>query len=127
MKKLDIKEGQHTPGIILDPDEMNFNISGSSLPEDVEKFYQPVIGWLDEFIENIPDPDKPLKVSVRFNYYNSGSMRYIAEIFKRIKRINDKNVDTVVKWFYDEEDDLLLEAGQDLEEVTGLHFEYIPE
>jgi hypothetical protein len=127
MKKYDVKEGRHTPRIVLDPDEMMFEISGSSLPEDVERFYQPVIDWLDEFIHIITDTANPLVVSVRFNYYNSGSMRYIAEFFKRIKQINDKDVETVVKWFYDEEDDLLLEAGQDMEEVTGLHFEFIPE
>jgi hypothetical protein len=125
MDKFDVKQGKHTPKILLDPDQMIFNISGSSLPEDVEAFYQPVINWLDQFIENVSSDNKSLDVSVKFNYYNSGSMRYIAEIFKRIRAIHTKGVQTLITWHYEEEDELLKEAGEDLADVTGLNFKFV--
>ena len=127
MEKYAVKQDRHTPEVLLDAQEMIFKITGSSLPEDVEKFYQPIIDWLDKFVESMNNISKPLNIFVKFNYYNSGSMRYIAEFFKRIKRISDKNIETTVNWYYDEDDDLLYEAGQDLAEVTGLEFKFIAE
>lgn len=125
MKRIDIKAGKLTPKVTLDPDENIFSISGSSLPENVHEFYKPILQWLDEYEANTDKILKPFKVSMKFAYYNSSSMKYIHEIFTRIAKINKKGVKTVIDWHYEKDDDLLREAGQDLADLVGIKFNFI--
>jgi hypothetical protein len=125
MEKLEIIAGKHTPMVWFNLKENTFSISGSSLPENVHDFYRPILQWLDEYEKNIKAFKKPLKITVKFAYYNSGSMRYIAEIFKKMAIINKKGMETIVNWYYEKEDELLREAGEDLAELAGLDFNFI--
>lgn len=125
MNKLDIKEGKLTPKIILDPVSNTFEFSGSSLPENVHDFYKPILNWLDDYELHLEKMNKHLHVSVNFAYYNSSSLKYITEIFKKISAINKKGIKTIIDWHYEKEDDLLKEAGQDLSQQVGLKFNFI--
>ncbi len=125
MEKLDIKAGKLTPQVVFDPVENHFSISGSSLPENVHDFYKPIMKWLDEYEANLDKVDKPLNVFIKFAYYNSGSMRYIADFFSKIAKISNKGIKTNVDWYYDKDDELLKEAGLDLSELVGLKFNLI--
>ena len=125
MEKLEIKASKHTPMIHYEPEKNTFTISGSSLPENVHDFYRPILTWLDEYEKNVESIKKPFTVIVKFAYYNSGSMRYIAEIFQRISKISKKGMQTIVNWHYEKEDELLKEAGQDMAELVGLDFNFI--
>ena len=122
MENLDIEEGKLTPKVLFDPTDNLFSLSGSSLPENVHEFYQPIMKYLDEYEAQLDDLDKPLKIVIHFAYYNSGSMRYIADIFSRFARFEKKGLEINVDWYYDKEDELLKEAGQDLAELVGLKF-----
>ncbi len=125
MKRIDIKPGKLTPGISYEPDNNTFSISGSSLPENVHEFYKPILKWFDEYAADAEKIAKPLKIFVKLAYYNSSSMRYIHEIFARIARINQKGIETSIEWHYEKDDDILREAGKDLEEIVGLKFNFI--
>lgn len=125
MERIEILETENTPKVFFDPDEGLFSISGSSLPENADDFYRSIVQKLEEYIENIAENVKEFNVSVRFLYYNSGSMRYIAELFMRMAKLENKGVSVNVDWFYEQEDELLLEAGKDLSDVVGLKFNFI--
>ncbi len=125
MKRIDIKAGKLTPKVTFDPDENIFSISGSSLPENVHEFYKPIIQWLEDYEAGADMISKPFKVSMKFAYYNSSSMKYIHEIFTRIANINNKGVQTIIDWHYEKDDELLKEAGQDLADLVGIKFNFI--
>lgn len=125
MKKLDIKPGKLTPGISYNSDNNTLNIFGSSLPENVHEFFKPVLLWLDEYEDSVDKIDKPFKIIVKLAYYNSSSMRYIHDIFSRIVKISEKGINTSIDWYYEKDDDLLREAGQDLAEIVGIKFNII--
>lgn len=122
MDKLEIKSGNKTPKVILDPEELIFQISGASIPENGHSFYNPILKWLDEFISDLPKTSSPLDITIRLEYYNSTSMRYLSEFFKRIALIHQKGMKVLIDWYYDEEDEIMREAGEELAELTGLHF-----
>ncbi len=125
MEKLDIKAGKLTPQVTFDPEKNVFSLSGSSLPENVHDFYRPIIQWLDDYENQLDAIKKPLHIIIKFAYYNSGSMRYIADIFGKIAGIHKKGINTIVDWYYEKEDELLREAGQDLSELVELKFNFI--
>ncbi|NJK84853.1 MAG: DUF1987 domain-containing protein [Bacteroidales bacterium] len=125
MDKLDIKEGKLTPKIYFDPEKNLFEISGTSLPENVHEFYKPVMAWLNEYDAQAEKMNKSLHVSVTFAYYNSSSLRYISDIFAKISKLTKKGFQIKIDWHYEKEDDLLKEAGQDLSELIGIPFNFI--
>ena len=129
MEILQIPEKNHTPRILLDPDSGIFEFEGISLPEDLFAFYMPVLEWLDTYIATIrkvenqtyyPSP----KVTFKMNYYNSGSVRMLIFILQKMKMIVDIQTETVIDWYYEEEDLHILENGKDLADLTGVTFQF---
>ena len=129
MEILQIPEKNHTPRILLDPDAGIFEFEGISLPEDLFAFYMPVLEWLDAYISAIrklenqsvyPSP----KVTFKMTYYNSGSVRMLIFILQKLKMIVDIQTETVIDWYYEEEDLHILENGKDLADLTGVTFQF---
>jgi hypothetical protein len=48
------------------------DFAGNSLPEDVNTFYQPILDWIDKYVEN---PNEKTEINMRFDYYNTSSSR----------------------------------------------------
>jgi hypothetical protein len=128
MNNLILEPTQYTPGINFNRDTGKFEISGISLPENVLDFYTPVMNWLDEFEKSITaepvNPRSDLQFSFRLCYYNSGSVRFLISMLQVIKRIC-KHVKVKVEWFYEKDDIHLYDNGKELEELTGLTFNFI--
>jgi hypothetical protein len=129
MEILQIPQKNHTPRVLLDPSAGLFEFEGISLPEDLFAFYMPVLEWLDAYLAAIrklenqsafPAP----KVTFKMTYYNSGSVRMLIFILQKLKMITDILHDTVIDWYYEEEDLHLLENGKDLAELTGVTFQF---
>jgi hypothetical protein len=49
MEVVNIKGTDDTPKVILDKPNGIFEISGRSLPEDVNMFYEPILEWIDGY------------------------------------------------------------------------------
>ncbi len=129
MEILQIPEKNHTPRILLDPQSGIFEFEGISLPEDLFAFYMPVLEWFDAYLASIRQVENrqlypPAKVSFKFSYYNSGSVRMLIFILQKLKMITDIQPKTVITWYYEEEDLHLLDNGKDLAELTGVTFQF---
>jgi hypothetical protein len=127
MESLQIDRTEYTPKVIFDPEEFRLIIRGASRPENARKFYEPVLHYLENFIAQKPATSTPLSVEVKFTYFNSASMVYINEIFKLVKKIHNNGMRILIDWYYNEDDEVLREAGQELSELTGLYFNLIEE
>jgi len=117
-----IEATQSTPEIKLDKEKSKIEMSGRSLPENVKEFYGPVINWLDEYIKT---PNDKTKVVLNFEYFNTASSKMIMDILERIKEIRKQGKEIDVDWCYIEEDDDMLEAGEDYSEITEVPFNFI--
>ena len=56
-------------------------------------------------------------------YFNTSSSKCILDVFKKLESISDSSVS--VKWYYEEDDEDMLEAGEDYEAIIDLSFEMI--
>lgn len=127
MEKLVVEPTLNSPRIVLDPVNNQFEFSGESRPENVRDFYMPVLQWLEDFIaEESNGNDQPdREVHFDFEYFNSTSAKYILDVFKAFYRLHSGGSGIVVKWHYDEDDEDMLEVGQEMSRMSKLPFEYI--
>lgn len=130
MEKLIIEPTANSPRIILDPENKNFEFSGESRPENVRKFYLPVLEWLEAYTtaqKALKDDERTFGLQCQFNfeYFNSTSAKYILDIFKSLNAINALGIGLDIKWLYEDDDEDMLEVGQEMSRMSKLSFEYI--
>lgn len=123
IEKLYIEATSTTPRIVLDKEAQKFLISGRSLPEDAENAYAEVMDWLERYKA---DPNPQTDLTVNLDYYNSSSLRKIADIMLTLKDIGESTGTAVsVKWYYEEGDDSSMENAEDLRFACNIPFEII--
>ena len=122
MKKLLIEGTISTPTIILDPDNNKFEISGSSRPEGIELFYKPILFWIDDYIKK---PNLKTVFDFKLDYFNSASLNMILKILARFESLKDNGHEVTVRWYYEDDDDDLREAGTDFAQLTSVPIELI--
>jgi len=130
MEKLIIEPTANSPRIVLDPEGRNFEFSGESRPENVRKFYLPVLEWLEAYTaaqQELNDDERTFGLQCQFNfeYFNSTSAKYILDIFKSLNALNGLGIGLDIKWLYEEDDEDMLEVGQEMSRMSKLSFEYI--
>jgi hypothetical protein len=119
MEPLILPGTDDTPEINFDAKKGILRISGKSLPEDVIGFYSPVFSWLERYVS---DPHDKTTLEVKVVYFNSASQRALNELLSIISRVNLKGKEAEVIWHYHEDDDEILEAGQEYADITNLPF-----
>ncbi|MFW5978724.1 MAG: SiaC family regulatory phosphoprotein [Bacteroidia bacterium] len=65
------------------------------------------------------------KVIFNFEYFNTASSKVIMDIIEKLKILQDNGSQPEIKWYYIEEDDDMLEAGEDYSDITEIPFNFI--
>jgi len=130
MEKLIIEATVNSPRIVLNPEEKKFEFSGESRPENVRNFYLPVLEWLEKFStqqSGLKERERMPALDCLFNfeYFNSTSAKYILDIFKSLNTLNSLGVELDIKWLYEEDDEDMLEVGEEMSRMSKLKFEYV--
>lgn len=121
MGELRIEKGKNTPEIILDPEGV-IQITGRSIHENAEEFYQPVEEWINEYIKN---PADITVVNIHMEYFNSASARVFIKLFQKIIYVTVKDKKYIFNWYYDEGDEDILERGEYFSAVLTVPFNFI--
>ena len=135
MDALNIEATENSPKVNFDPANLSFELSGESRPEDVRKFYEPIIEWLEQFnsylywlTDKYTDGEKKVvQFDFIFEYFNSSSAKYIMDIMAKLSDIqsNCPKSKMQICWHYDEMDEDMQEAGEEFENITNIPFKYI--
>jgi hypothetical protein len=123
MESTSIEGTPKTPSVKFDAEKGIIEIKGRSIPENSIDFYKPLMDWLDEYSN---DPQKHTEVNIQLEYFNTSSSKCILDIFKKLEAIHksQKN-DVVINWYYEEDDEDMLEAGEDYESIIRVPFKMI--
>ena len=118
MNNLSIQKTDATPEIDFNLNG-NLKIIGRSLPEDVHKFYDPVIDWVKQLKIDY------VKIDIKLEYLNTSSTKKVLNLL--IFLDENKFVNRVdVNWHYEFDDLDMEEVGQIYkEELTSLKFSLI--
>lgn len=122
MDTLYIKASDQTPEVKLNHNSGVISLEGRSLPDNPFEFYQPIFEWAEEFF-NSDEVPLDLKFDFKLEYYNTASSKQIAKLFKLMEE-SPSSENITIRWFYYEDDDDMLEAGQRYDMLINLNFEF---
>jgi hypothetical protein len=121
MKPLLISPTFSTPSVKLDAEAGLLQFEGRSIPEDAEIFYGPVLAWLENYYNN---PAPVTSVDIKLEYVNSGSSKYLLELFRIVGRNYRNGHECLVIWYYEEEDEAIQDLGEHYKTTVKIPFEF---
>ena len=122
MEALKIKGTEDSPEVTLDLDANTMEISGRSLPEDVNTFYEPILSWIEEYSRN------PLPKTVfdfKLTYFNTASSKVILDILTQFEELMEEGHTVLVRWHYPADDEDMMEAGEEYADMVEVPFEMV--
>jgi hypothetical protein len=122
MELINIDGTPKTPSVNMNPQTGVVEIKGRSIPENSIEFYKPVVDWLEEYAKG---PAPKTVVNVQLEYFNTSSSKCILDVFKKLEVIKKDQNEVVINWYYEEDDEDMLEAGEDYESIIKVPFKMI--
>ena len=117
-----IKKAFNTPEVELRPSEGTLKMEGRSIPEDPGAYFDIIIKKLKEYYQN---PQKLTHLDIKLEYINSGSSKYMLELLRIVKLNHGKGHDCIINWYYEEDDESILELGQHYQNSIKIPFKMI--
>jgi hypothetical protein len=105
-----ISPTRNTPEVILD-EKGTITFTGRLIPENAEDFFNPIEVWINEYFQN---PAEITCVEIRLDYINSVGSKFLLNILHIITHIhlNKDKKRFVIRWYYRDEDEDILELGK---------------
>jgi len=132
MKILNIEATLKSPKVIFDTKNFIFEMQGNSRPENVRKFYYPIIEALKRFYESVLENNKlestsseVFKYNFKLEYFNSSSAKFISDIIVLIDNYNKKGFNNKIYWYFEDGDEDMIEVGEDFSEMINVPFNFI--
>ncbi len=122
MAPLIIEGSKDTPKIVFDAKSGLFSIEGTSMPENTKKFFEPVFNWLSQYVEN---PNQETVLSFKMDYFNTSSTKALLDIMIEFKQIAKAKKMLIINWYFNEDDDDMLEAGEGFSKMARFPFNFI--
>ncbi len=113
MENLYIEKTHSTPGIYFDAVSGLLEIKGESFPENVVKFYTPILEWIKDYINHT---DQEVVMVFEIIYFNSSSSKIFMTIFDLLDKAVVHGKKIAVKWRCDKENETAIECGEEFRE-----------
>ncbi len=122
MESISIEGTPKTPTVNFNAETGIIEIKGRSIPENSIEFYRPLVEWLEDYSKG---PQKLTTVNIQLEYFNTSSSKCILDVFKKLESIKKAKNEVVINWYYEEDDEDMLEAGEDYESIIRIPFKMI--
>jgi hypothetical protein len=122
MEPIIIEGTPKTPTVKFDSGAGIFEIKGRSIPENSIEFYKPLVDALDKYSSAAKSATT---VNVQLEYFNTSSSKCILDVFKKLEGINKGGSAVTINWHYEEDDEDMLEAGEDYQAIINVPFKMV--
>ena len=119
MDTLIIESSSKTPKVEFDADKGELLLEGRSIPENSLEFYIPLMEWLEAYTQ-VAMPNTI--VQIKLEYFNTSSSKCILDFFKKLEAISNRGKNVSVNWYFEEDDEDMMEAGEDYNAIVGIPF-----
>jgi hypothetical protein len=121
LEKIHILPTDKTPEILLSPDGI-LKFKGRGLAVNNNEVPAHVLTWIDNYVKR---PAEITYVVIAFEYLNSFSTTILVSILKKLSLINRCSAKLVIQWYYEEDDDDILDRGEYILTSINLPIEFI--
>ena len=122
MEKFSIDGTPKTPSISFDLASGVLEIKGRSIPENSIEFYKPLVDSLEKYAGS---PKPATNVNIQLEYFNTSSSKCILDVFKKLESIHKGGSAVTINWHYEEDDEDMLEAGEDYQAIISVPFKMV--
>lgn len=118
LEKLVIKETSLSTYIEFDNKTKVLVMRGHTVPANAHTFFIPIIKWTEEYLKS-----NPIKttLNISFEYLHTSAGK---QVFELIKLLNESGNSITVNWYYEEDDDDMMQLGMDFSSVLGMQFNF---
>ncbi len=121
MDPLYIAPTPSSPEVDFQFDQHTLRLRGESYPENAAAFYGDVIGRLRLYLAL--QSGQRIEVHIALAYFNSSSTKMLFNLIDALNDAAQAGNTVALHWYHDEEDDTILEFGQELaDDFPGLAF-----
>src|SRR5690554_1544242 len=99
MDKLTIAGTKSTPEIQFDPELGTLSISGQSYPENAYKFYEPLLDWLEQYLQIAKDQTTIL-IDLHLPYINTSSTKCFMIFLEKLDEAYLCGKKVQIQWKY---------------------------
>ncbi len=111
-----------TPYVKIDSEESYILFKGKSSPPNSLQFYHPLINKIKMLFADV---SKPITVDLSYRYFNTSSSKCLFDFFKMLKGLVREGKSVRINWHYEEDDEDMLETGEDYADLLNLDFRFI--
>lgn len=111
-----------TPTVNFDSEKGLLLLKGRSIPENSIEFYKPLVDWLENY-SSAPQPKTVCEIQLE--YFNTSSSKCLLDLFKKMEGMSKNGNEIVINWYYEEDDEDMLEAGEDYQSIINVPFKMI--
>lgn len=122
MDKLCISRTKYTPEVNMDSDLHSVSFAGNCYPENAVEFFEPILEWLREYIRE----HENIEVDFKVNYFNTSSSKCFLIILEILEAFSASGGKVMVNWYYREDDEDMLESGEELFFGVSIPHKIIP-
>jgi len=128
MQPLTIKMGKDEPVIYANNKTGEINLEGRILTQFetlIKRYLDPFSKWFKELVAS--NLSKTITVNLRFSYFNTNAEKvFIYPVFQLLEEYQSRFSHVKVNWFYQTDDDMMLDTGEIFQSITELDFSFIP-
>ncbi|MGE0636335.1 MAG: DUF1987 domain-containing protein [Bacteroidia bacterium] len=118
---LKIQPTTKTPAVEFNSNAGELRISGKSIAENPADFFEPVLEKIKQYKQK---PGYQTNIHIALEYFNTGSSRSLLEILQTLEPLKSTS-EVTIHWYYEKQDDDMLEIGNDFSEIVKLQFKMI--
>jgi hypothetical protein len=122
MEDLILEPTKSSPTVRFSVTSGVWELSGKSCPENVFAFYDPIFKWIKSFIAEV---NGPILFNVRLTYFNTSSSKTLLDLFEIFSEYHKSGGKIEVNWYYEEDDEDMLESGEEFSEDVDLPFNFV--
>ena len=111
-----------TPSVNFDSEKGSLLLKGRSIPENSIEFYKPLVDWLEQYSDG---PQPKTVCEIQLEYFNTSSSKCLLDLFKKMENMNKNGNEIIINWYYEEDDEDMLEAGEDYQSIINVPFKMI--
>jgi hypothetical protein len=121
MNLLYIESTKSTPEVRFDPSTGTLSVTGQSYPENAFQFYEPLLRWVDGYLEQT-NQNTVISIELQLPYINTSSTKCFMILLEKLDEAYASGKAVEVRWYCDEDNEAEQECAEEFKEDLRLPF-----